>query len=70
MTIEAISQPVQEEPPRIDWDRAALDSAAVPAPGGAKKKGKNPTDPATAHCPLRHRAQLGRYRWVVERTLS
>ena len=28
---------------RIDWDRAPLDSAAVPAPG-AKKTGKNPTD--------------------------
>jgi transposase len=27
----------------IDWDRAALDSAAVPAPGG-KETGKNPTD--------------------------
>ena len=28
---------------RIDWDRAALDSAAVPAPGG-QETGKNPTD--------------------------
>ncbi len=28
---------------RIDWDCAALDSAAVPAPGG-QKTGKNPTD--------------------------
>jgi transposase len=25
---------------RIDWDRAALDSAAVPAPGGAKKRAR------------------------------
>src|ERR1700737_4634079 len=29
---------------RIDWDRAALDSAAVPAPGGGPETGKNPTD--------------------------
>ena len=29
---------------RIDWDRAALDSAAVPAPGGGQETGKNPTD--------------------------
>jgi transposase len=28
---------------RIDWDRAGLDSAAVPAPGG-QETGKNPTD--------------------------
>ena len=28
---------------RIDWDRAALDSAAVPAPG-RQETGKNPTD--------------------------
>jgi len=28
---------------RIDWDRAALDSAAVPARGG-QETGKNPTD--------------------------
>jgi transposase len=28
---------------RIDWDRAALDSAALPAPGG-QETGKNPTD--------------------------
>ena len=25
---------------RIDWDRAALDSAAVPAPGGGKKRAR------------------------------
>jgi transposase len=25
---------------RIDWDRAALDSAAVPAPGGAQKRAR------------------------------
>jgi transposase len=25
---------------RIDWDRAALDPAAVPAPGGAKKRAR------------------------------
>jgi transposase len=25
---------------RIDWDRAALDSPAVPAPGGAKKRAR------------------------------
>jgi transposase len=25
---------------RINWDRAALDSAAVPAPGGAKKRAR------------------------------
>jgi transposase len=25
---------------RIDWDRAAVDSAAVPAPGGAKKRAR------------------------------
>jgi transposase len=25
---------------RIDWDQAALDSAAVPAPGGAKKRAR------------------------------
>jgi transposase len=25
---------------RIDWDRATLDSAAVPAPGGAKKRAR------------------------------
>ena len=25
---------------RIDWDRAALDSAAVPAPGGTKKRAR------------------------------
>src|SRR2546426_3210322 len=29
---------------RIDWDRAALDSAAVPGPGGGQETGKNPTD--------------------------
>jgi transposase len=29
---------------RIDWDRAALDSAAVTAPGGGQETGKNPTD--------------------------
>lgn len=28
---------------RLDWDRAALDSAAVPAPGG-QETGKDPTD--------------------------
>ena len=28
---------------RIDWGRAALESAAVPAPGG-QETGKNPTD--------------------------
>ena len=27
---------------RIDWDRAALDSAAVPAPGGAPRNGQEP----------------------------
>src|SRR5437899_1331717 len=29
---------------RIDWDRAALDSAAVPAPGRGQETGRNPTD--------------------------
>jgi len=29
---------------RIDWERAALDSASVPAPGGGEKTGPNPTD--------------------------
>ena len=29
---------------RIDWDRAALDSAAAPAPGGGQETGKTPTD--------------------------
>src|SRR5260370_30311324 len=29
---------------RIDWDRAALDSAAVPATRGGQETGKNPTD--------------------------
>jgi IS5 family transposase len=28
----------------IDWERASLDSASVPAPGGGQKTGKNPTD--------------------------
>ncbi len=31
------------QPDCIDWDRAALDSAAVPAAGG-QETGKNPTD--------------------------
>jgi transposase len=30
---------------RIDWDRAALDSAAVPAPGGAKKRARTQRHP-------------------------
>ena len=32
------------EADRIDWERAALDSASVPAPGGGEKTGPNPTD--------------------------
>jgi transposase len=32
---------------RIDWDRAAVDSAAVPAPGGAKKRAR--TQRTAAH---------------------
>src|SRR5215207_5022148 len=32
------------EADRIDWERAALDSASVPAPGGGEKTGTNPTD--------------------------
>jgi hypothetical protein len=31
------------EADEIDWERASLDSAAVPAPGG-EKDGPNPTD--------------------------
>ena len=30
---------------RIDWDRAALDSAAVPAPGGGPRNGQEPNGP-------------------------
>src|SRR6476469_3056018 len=29
---------------RIDWSRAALDSASVPAPAGGEQTGRNPTD--------------------------
>jgi transposase len=29
---------------RIDWSRAALDSASVPAPAGGEHTGRNPTD--------------------------
>ncbi len=32
------------EADQIDWERAALDSASVPAPGGGEKTGPNPTD--------------------------
>jgi Transposase DDE domain len=32
------------EADRIDWERAALDSASVPAPGGGEKTGPNPRD--------------------------
>jgi transposase len=32
------------EADRIDWERAALDSTSVPAPGGGEKTGPNPTD--------------------------
>ncbi len=32
------------EADEIDWERASLDSASVPAPGGPKKTGPNPTD--------------------------
>src|SRR5918994_1569709 len=32
------------EADRINWERAALDSASVPAPGGGEKTGSNPTD--------------------------
>src|SRR5260221_11971855 len=31
---------------RIDWERASLDSASVPAPGGGEQIGPNPTDRA------------------------
>jgi IS5 family transposase len=31
---------------RIDWSRAALDSASVPAPAGGEHTGKHPTDRA------------------------
>ncbi len=79
---------------RIDWDRAALDSAAVPAPGGKTRgrprrrphklhadKGydyrhlrlalrKRRIIPRIARCGVEPKNRLGRYRWVVERTLS
>ncbi|MDP8951752.1 MAG: IS5 family transposase [Actinomycetota bacterium] len=32
------------EADRIDWERASLDSASVPAPRGGQKTGPNPTD--------------------------
>ena len=35
------------EADRIDWERASLDSAAVPAPGGAKRRA--PTRPIAAN---------------------
>src|SRR5215218_6741415 len=36
------------EADRIDWDRASLDSASVPAKRGTKRTGPNPTDKGKA----------------------
>jgi transposase len=40
---------------RIDWERASLDSASVPAPGGGEQTGKDPTN----------RGKLGTKRHIV-----
>ncbi len=40
---------------RIDWERASLDSASVPAPGGGEATGKDPTN----------RGKLGTKRHIV-----
>lgn len=36
------------EAEQIDWERASLDSASVPAPAGGQKTGPNPTDKGKA----------------------
>jgi transposase len=36
-------QPLQQDG-QIDWERASLDSASVPAPGGGEQTGKDPTN--------------------------
>src|SRR5881396_2686418 len=46
---------------RIDWDRAALDSAAVPAPGG-QETGKNPRGGGGSPRPCRGPPTTGRRR--------